>query len=222
LKPLHVPKSYGTILDRSLWFQMSLAPRWLVVFRVVDQRGQPVIAEVRVFPALETHDEEKTWPQPTGRWRGEYGGKTFVPPGGLTARLLRGIRTQVFQKDLRRIMAYHAKDLAHGDSGVTLSAAPPPSATRGRKGRSDRELARIARTYERAYMAGRPSIADVAKAHRLSLSQARDAVSRARVRGLLSPASTQGKRGGLLTPLAHEILKQDAKGKGGKRHGTKR
>ena len=146
-----------------MWVEMRLAPRWLVVFRVVDQRGQPVIAEVRVFPALETHDEEKKWPQPTGRWRGEYGGKTFVPPGGLTARLLRGIRTQVFQKDLRRIMAYHAKDLAL-DPGVALSAAPPPSATRGRKGRSDRELARIAAVYERAYFADRPLIAAVAKA----------------------------------------------------------
>jgi hypothetical protein len=228
LAPTHTSKELGLVLDRSVWFETRIAPRWIVAFRIVNQRGQPVIAESRIFPEEPAH-------YPPGRWSGEYGAPATVPPGGLSARALRQIRTQAFKADLHKIMtrkitSYKGKrsEEAWGTEewesvfpGVPLLTVPPPT-TRGRKGRSDRELARIAAAYERAYMANRPSIAAVAKAARLSLPQARDAVRRARTRGLLSGGGKQGKGGGLLMPLAREILKQDVKGKGGKRHGTKR
>jgi hypothetical protein len=230
--------AFGLVIDRSVWFETSIAPRWTVAFRLVEQHGLPVIAEVRIFPDEPGH-------YPPGRWSGEYGAPTKVPPGGLSARALRQIRTQAFKADLRKIMArkvtvemekaeiekandgkralkgtrregtWGKEEWESVFPGVPLS---PPSATRGRKGRSDRELARIAAIYERAYVANRPAIAAVAKAHRLSLTQARDAVRRARVRGLLSGGGKQGQGGGLLLPKAQEILKQDAKSKGGTRH----
>jgi len=230
--PTHHAKDFGLVLDRSVWFETSIAPRWIVAFRLANQRGQPVIAEMRVFP--DEPDEQHPRRAP-GRWSGEYGAVATVPPGGLGARVLRKIRTQAFKADLRKIMTRkitgHKAKKSEGKwgeeewesvfPGVPLSMVPP-QATRGRKGRSDRELARIAAAYERAYLDNRPATAAVAKAAGLTLTKARDAVSRARVRGLLSEASKQGKGGGLLTSLAREILKHNAKNTGGKHHGTKR
>jgi len=215
--PTHKAEEFGLVLDLSVWFEASIAPRWRVAFRLANQGGQPVIAEVRVFP-------DEPGERPAGRWSGEYGVKTKVPPGGITARVLRQIRTQTFRRELSAIRKRHAEhlgELARSDPSFPLTSAPSLT-TRGRKGRSDRELARIALAYEAAYASGRPAIAAVAKAARLSLTKARDAVHRARTRGLLSPASKRGKGGGLLTPLGREILKQGAKSKGGKRHGKKR
>ena len=248
LLPLYRACDLGLVRDRSVWFEARITPRWIVAFRLTNQRGQPVIAELRMFP--DELDEQYPRRAP-GRWRGEYGATATVPPGGLTARALRQIRTQAFKTDLRAIMArkitveMEKAEIEKANDGkralkgtrregtwgqdewesvfpaVPLSTVKP-LATRGRKGRSDIELARIAATYETAYLSGRPAIAAVAKTSGLSLTRARDAVRRARVRGLLSEASKQGKGGGLVTPLAREILKQDVKSKGGKRHGTKR
>jgi hypothetical protein len=237
LTPIYRACDLGLVLDQSVWFEARIAPRWIVAFRLTNQRGQPVIAELRVFPDEPGH-------YPPGRWSGEYGAPAKVPPGGLSARDLRQIRTQAFRADLRTItanvlkvseaqaaalpVADLEKDWREGLSSffpVVPLSTTPPVATRGRKGRSDIELARIAAAYERAYLANRPAIAAVAKAAGITLTKARDSVRRARVRGLLSPASKQGKGGGLVTQLTQEMLKQDVKNrktKGGKHHGAKR
>lgn len=219
LAPVYREKDLGMVLDRSVWFEACLGPRWKVAFRLANQRGQPVIAEARIFP-----DEPERYP--VGQWSGEYGAPATVPPGGLTARILRTIRTQAFRHDLRTITSRWTEKLKDlmPELRVAVHSQSPPVPTRGRKGRTDRELARIAAAYERAYLAGRPAIAAIAEAFKFSLSKARDAVRRARTRGLLSGGGKQGKGGGLLTPDARALLKQDGKRsqtKGGKR-GTKR
>lgn len=214
LRPLYRACDLGLVRDQSIWFETPIAPRWIVAFRLTNQRGQPVIAELRVFPDEPGH-------YPPGRWSGEYGAPAKVPPGGLSARDLRQIRTQAFRADLRTIathlMPEWGEELPSLFPGVPLSTVPP-RATQGRKGRSDLELAQIAAVYEAACIANRPAIAAVAKAFKLSLSKARDAVRRARVRGLLSSASKQGKGGGLVTPAARAILKQYSMNTGGIRH----
>jgi hypothetical protein len=224
LLPIYRACDLGLVRDRSVWFEMSIPPRWTVALRLANQQGQPVIAEARVFP-------DEPGKHSPGRWTGEYGVTTTVPPGGLGARVLRQIRTQAFKSDLRKIMTSVVNDKAWAEVWAELSgeklgslfhggppSTVPPSATHGRKGRSDHELARIAATYARAWLADRPPIPAVAKTLGVSLTKARDAVHRARVRGLLSPANKQRQGGGQLTPLAREILKQDAKSKGGTRH----
>ena len=215
LAPILRPENIGLVLDHSQWVEMPVAGPWMVAFRVADQRGQPIISEVRLFP----FEKDTTRKPPAGQWSGVYGASVRVPPAGITARLLREVRTRAFRAALREIVARHRETLAALDFPA---ARPVPASHRGRKGRTDTELAHIAAAYEVAYLAARPAIAAVAKRFRLSPSKARDAVHRARVRGLLSPASKQGIGGGLLTPLAQKILKQDAKSKGGKRHGKKR
>jgi len=218
LLPVYRACDLGLVRDRSVWFEARIAPRWIVAFRLTNQRGQPVIAELRVFPDEPGH-------YPPGRWSGEYGAPAKVPPGGLSARDLRQIRTQAFRADLRTIathlMPEWGEELGSLFPGVPLSTVPP-RATQGRKGRSDLELAQIAAVYEAAYHANRPAGPAVARAFKFSRSKARDAVRRARTRGLLGGGGKRGKGGGPLTALAREILKHNSKGKGGKRHGTKR
>ena len=194
--PTHKATDFGLVLDRSVWVEIPTAGRWMIAFRLVNQQGQPVIGEVRVFP-------DEPGKRPAGRWSGEYGVTARVPPGGVTARVLRTIRIETFKTLLRTIVRKWGKALGDYDLGFT--AAPSP-VTRGRKGRPDIVLARMAAVYAASYLAGRPTIPAVARRFRLSPSKARDAVYRARVRGFLSPATKQGKGGGLLTPLAQEIL----------------
>lgn len=243
LHPRYRASDLRLVLDQSAWFEMPLGPRWIVAFRLTPQRGQPVISEVRVYP-----DEPKNYGP--GRWSGEYGAPATVPRGGLTSRILRMIRTkQVFTTDLRSIMArkitveMEKVEIQKANKGrralkgtrregtwtkeewesvfpaIPFSTVKPP-ATRGRQGRSDQELARMAAVYERATLAHRPPIHAVAKAHGLSLGKARDAIRRARVRGLLEWPQKQGIGGSLLTPPG-KMLSKKKHTKGGK-HGTKR
>ena len=238
LAPTHTEKDIGLILDRSDWVEIPLE-RWMVAYRVVDQRGQPVIAELRIFPR-EKHK------RPPGQWSGMFGGTVHVPPGGLTARLLREVRRRKFRASLRELVAgWTAALKQHQDKWLTdpnlsrhltpeeiedvrqfrpekmvgealpwMRSKEPATSKRGRKGRTDLELARIAAAYEHAYLTGRQSaIGAVAKQFKLSPSQARDAVHRARIRRLLSPASKQGQGGGLLTPFGQIVLKQSKKGR---------
>lgn len=213
LAPTRTADDVGMILDLSDWVEMSIG-RWMVAYRVVDQRGQPVISELRIFP----HEKAALKNRPPGQWSGIYGAAARVPPGGITARLLRGIKTQAFRTALREILTRHSEALTAIDHPIVRTASTPRS-KRGRKGRTDLELARIAAAYEKAYVAGHPAIVAVAKAFGLSLSQARDAVYRARVRRLLSPAGKQGKGGGTVTALGRALLNQSKKGSN---HGKKR
>lgn len=212
LAPTHVADELGVVLDQSSWLEMAMG-RWMVAYQVVDQRGQPVIAEVRIFPL-------ETGKRPPGQWSGTYGTSARVPPGGITARLLREIRKGPFRNALREIIARWTKELTAMDLPIARPQSPAPK--KGRKGRPDIELARIAAAYEKAYLASQPATALVAETFHLSSTQARDAVHRARVRGLLSPASKQGQGGGTLTETAKALLNEARKQKGRGTHGTKR
>lgn len=209
------------ILDKSVWVEIPLAERWLAAFRLVNKHGIPSVAELRVFPLPPGPQTSK---RPAGRWSGEYGEAQGVPPGGLTARQLRMVRFQTFKRALRKVLARHGEALSSLAGDVPdIPRSVPQAATRGRKGRPDTELAKIAAIYEQAHLSDNPPVAAVAKACRLSLTQARDVVRRARTRGLLTAAHKQGSGGGLLTPQARALLAYDRDVKeGGRKHGKKR
>src|SRR5574340_61428 len=203
LEPLYTSDHIGTVCDQSYWLETTI-DGWTLAYRVVDQRGQPIIAELRIFPR-----QKGTGPKwPPGQWPGTYGGSTGIPPGGITARLLRLVQVRKgVQTHLRRIIDRWAKERPG------LIDLPRPQATGiqagsrpGRKGRPDGELAQIALAYQTAYLDGRPAGAAVSRRFSLSLSQARDAIHRARIRGILSPATKQGRVGGTLTPLGKTLL----------------
>lgn len=45
----------------SSWLEVTIADGWLAAYRLVPQDGQPVIAEVRVFPAEAGRRTAGTW-----------------------------------------------------------------------------------------------------------------------------------------------------------------
>lgn len=285
LAPTHDIADIGLVLDSSVWVEIPLSGGWMAAFRLANQRGQPIVAELRLFPE---EDDRKVvrrtalLPQlttgaikgiirrPPGEWSGEYGmAKNIkVPVGGVTARLLRTIRVKLFKDVMRTIierlkkgeiersrkntdsmnaitehikkgrLSDRRKDLlnvemeslkketgfldllASLDVGLTSSTVAPSSG-RGRKPRPDSELAQMASVYESAYLENKSPISAIAKRFRLSSSQARDVIFRARMRGILTPAEKQGSAGGVLTPHARALLNQP-KNKTSIAHQTKR
>lgn len=216
LTPSHDLRNLRLVLDRSLWVELPVAQHWLAAFRILPQSGPPVVSEVRLFPLDST-----TRRRPAGEWKGLYGDDVPVPRGGVTARLLRHIKSTQFRSILKELLRKWPKELSLFGLAET-AARQPTKSTQGRKGRTELELARMAETYERAHLNGRPPIRAVATRFHLSPSQARDAIFRVRTLGLLSPAEKQGSAGGLLTAQARALLKQHRNTKRRKSHGSKR
>jgi hypothetical protein len=195
----------GLIRDRSIWMEMPMG-NWMVCFRIIPQLGQPVIAEMRIFPG--NKGKRKF---PPGQWPGMYGDRAHVPPGGITTTFLHGITKKEIRAALRAIHNRH-KEYLPESLGPLVPPAHQPPGKRGRKGRTDEELARIAETYEKAFLDNRPATKAVAVMLKVTISKARDAIHRARTRGFLSPAIEKGRGGGAMTLLGRQILKQPMKG----------
>ena len=196
-------------------FEVDLADGWVCAYRMADQGGQSVVAELRIHP------------------KGED-----APQGGLTTRLLRRVKLgehaaaitarlrgmasggtpleertthipaapgRASQKRITFGPEDFDRDIAEG-----LGFSEPPRERRpGRPGKSDREYAELAREYVEALESGsRRPTADVArKAHRFTdASHIRDGLHEARKRGLLTRPQTKGKAGGILTDRARALL----------------
>jgi hypothetical protein len=245
-------KDVRYIEDRSKWLELDPQDGWTLFLRVSNQRGHPIISEVRLFPA----EARKRRP---AEWSGAYGADTGIPKGGITARQLRAVRLGQFHPLLHRVLARWEQEtpsnlkrwndlrrgaIAKGDEkgepmthaeqqqGIAAARAKLfpwanpqslPAKTRGRKGRSVLELARMSAAYEKACLVKRPPIPEVAKHFHLSYAEARDAIHRARVLGLLTGGGRKGKGGGYLTSTAKTILKSSGKLKRkGRTYGTTR
>jgi hypothetical protein len=198
----------GLVRISDSWIEVPLGRAWIVAYRIVNDRGTPVVGELRVFPA----EEER--PDP-GQWSGVVLG-TFarVPRGGITSRQLRGIRVRAYLRDMAAEVARFSKaapDMARDYGWWTKEASPTATVRiggmrRGRKGRSDAFYADIAREYTAAVTRKslRP-IGDIARRRRISPGQVRDMVRQARKRGLLT-LTAPGVRGGILTERARALL----------------
>lgn len=195
-------------------FVAELADGWVCEYRMADQGGQSVVAELRIRPGKD------------------------LPQGGLTTRLLRRVKLGEHSAAITALIRGMAsggtpleertthipaapgrgsqkritvgpedfdRDIAEG-----LGFSEPPRERRpGRPGRSDREYAELAREYVEALESGsRSPTADVAqKAHRFTdASHIRDGLHEARKRGLLTRPQTKGKAGGVLTDRARALL----------------
>jgi hypothetical protein len=188
--------------DRSVWVEAPLGEAWTVAYRLVVQRGVPVVGEMRIFP----HDEYPG--RHPGEWRGVFlQAATAAPEGGLTARLLRQVRVGEHMKVMGQILEKLRGELSH--LGLTM---PPPRRTprpvkiQDRKHRQDGLYARLAEAYVAAFNAGsRTPSADVARRWKLSAAKVRDLLFKARRRRLLT-AAPNGKSGGELTEKAYAIL----------------
>lgn len=69
---------------REAWLEVLLDDQWIVAYRLMMQDGTPVVAAMSILPA------GLDGTRPLGRWAGDVlGDDAPVPPGGITARLLR-------------------------------------------------------------------------------------------------------------------------------------
>ena len=123
-----------------------------------------------------------------------------VPPGGITTRMLRQIRTGA-------IFASHRT--AARVIGILHPDAPDLSVSErvGRRGRDDRFYARWAADYADAFSRSSHPVAEMAARHSLSPSQVRNLVYACRRRGMLTSAPS-GRAGGELTARAIELLRE--------------
>jgi hypothetical protein len=124
-----------------------------------------------------------------------------TPPGGITTRMLRRIRTGAV------IAAYPAA--ARVMALVQLGPAPDLSVSErvGRRGRDDRFYARWAAEYADALTRSGNPVAEMAARHDLSPSQVRNLVHACRKRDMLT-AAPPGRAGGELTARAIELLRE--------------
>lgn len=216
---------------RHVWLELEIGDGWRAAFRLVPHAGEPVIGEVRVFPADEWPERRK------GQWRAHLldidapsflgvecrskrdAAKFPMVGQGVTAQLLRRVPFRAVQNYARKFHDALDESLRNtfgpleGRSYVspekpeTFLGFRVNSATRRRTDAwSDHRYAEIAATYVDALENGshRP-VADVADRHKMSTTQARDAIHTARRRGLLTAAVKRGRAGGRLTPLAREL-----------------
>ncbi|HEX9710690.1 MAG TPA: hypothetical protein VGB42_12095, partial [Candidatus Thermoplasmatota archaeon] len=198
------PEELGDGGFRDAWFEAPLAPGWTVAYRLVRQGSAVVVGEVRVFP------HELGRESVPGCWSAEVlGAQATVPPGGLTARLLRRLRIGAHYRVAAEAFDRLAEDAVLGEdarAAVGLAKLPqrPPGPSRpGRPRGLGLRAARLARAYVELVARGsvRP-VAELAPRVRLTPSQVRDALRDARERGYLTSPG-QGKRGGsLVVPLA--------------------
>ena len=124
-----------------------------------------------------------------------------APPGGITTRMLRQIRTGAI------IASY--RSAARAFSFVLPDTAPDLSVSErvGRRGRDDRFYARWAAEYADALTRSGNPVAELAGRHHLSPSQVRNLVHACRKKDMLT-AAPPGRAGGELTARAIELLKE--------------
>jgi hypothetical protein len=205
---------------RSLWVETHVTPEWRAAYRLVPQKdGQPVIAELRVFPseAVPEHVRAEYEPglRPPGEWSASVvGSRAIVPAGGLTARLLRQVRMGQDSGYMQALMKGTSLGQMAAEYGITLTRTPrpdneqPPSGgpRRGRPPKPDLVYARLARDYVAACERSTQPVLDLAARSKLPAQRVRDMLHTARNRGLLGGLRSRGARGGILTEKAAAVL----------------
>ena len=217
-------RSVHVVVNTS-WITTPIDDRWTVAYRLVPQDGQPVVAEVRVYPT-EPNQQAREW---SGVLRGT---DAKVPRGGLTARRFRTITLGGHLAQGTEAMGWAAREIERqrialrragkevapgvfepdgvlGSFGFQRPSRETPTRRRGpgRPGRSPKECVRIASLYAAACArSSRRPVVDVAKRLNRDTFQVRDILQRARALNLLTRPLKGGAAGGILTDEARALL----------------
>ena len=125
----------------------------------------------------------------------------WSPPGGLTDEVRRTVPLDKLRK--MACTRLQLQEVA-GSVGVDPSAFRA-SNVRGRKGRTELDLARIARDYDELQSESDHAVDELAERMNLNVATVRGIIWQARKRGLLSPAPA-GQAGGHITDKAKTLL----------------
>ena len=209
-----------------LWLERAQGPvaaeadldnGYRVAVRVVPKDGEPVVAEVRLYPS---EPYTPVW----GNWSGK---PESVPGRGLSPTNIRRIRFgEVFDEVRRLIRSPEAfSEIRPGgdwmdwvdlltSGGFDTAQMDRAKPARGRPPLSDEELAKVAVLYDRAMTEGVHPIKFIIDKMGLDpvLDRGRTTqrVSKARKRGFLSPAPAKGVKGGVITVEGLKVLRRVA------------
>jgi len=209
------------------WIEQPIDSQWLAAARLVfDDRGEPVIAELRVFP------KERRRPKPSypGQWNAEVRGVRAqgVPRGGLPATLLRRhLQLAPLERAAREALTMFsraAKAMPAGhpiaqtyagleEAGYVSRSAKKrqPGSGRGRPPLPEKLLAETARDYVHFLDAGKLPLVELMEAHGITLDMAKGRVKKARAEGFLTAANRHGKAGGSVTGKTREVLRKSGR-----------
>ncbi|SRR6266571_1061956 len=201
------------------WIEVPMDDGWVAAYRLVGRRGQPVIAEVRLFPNESTREI-------AGQWSGE---SASVPLGGVPGRILRRLRLrdaiELFPQFVANWQRRHGKGPAKAVLGRVRLSTSKAVARRpvGRAGHPDEFYVRWAQAYLDRISAGSPHpVRDlsedpptpiegfVSRGDYVDPETVRAILNRARRRKLLTEAPP-GRPGGELTPRALAVLRRQGR-----------
>jgi hypothetical protein len=205
----------GRKRHEEMWVEDAIDDDWVAAYRVMVEDGQPLVAEVRLFPHAPLEGRG------AGRWSERV---ADVPADGVPGRTLRELRLKVprgtfaaFVRDIAKDPRFAAQVFKH--SSLSLDAEVQGRRP-GRKGRSDAFYLVWAVAYVQEMAKGsRHPIKDLAEhppspvkgyvsdGGQVSEATVRDLIHKARTRGLLSEPP-RGQPGGHLTEKAKGILSQ--------------
>jgi hypothetical protein len=188
--PMVTPETEGSALDFAAAHYEKAAKRMHVTRDIEGFRGWRAVAEITATDAGLQIDRLTIEP-----WG------DVAPPGGITTRMLRQVRTGAIIASCRAA--------ARAIGAIVPDAAPDLSVSErvGRRGRDDRFYARWAAEYADALTRSPNPVAEMAARHHLSASQVRNLVHACRKKDMLT-AAPPGRAGGELTARAIELLKE--------------
>ena len=193
----------------NVWACVDLDDYWYAAYRLVsDDRGKPVIGEIRVYPGRQEWE--------IGEWvAAVMGFRSKVARGGLTGRVLRRITARSILEALQRMKQGPRASRFNAPSGKWLSAhwdgkAPSKSrqSLRGRPRRPEIDHAVLAAQYVALRKAQHPKpIPTLAKRRGETIPTVRAALHRARLLGLM-PLGKKGAALAKLLPKAQSLLRR--------------
>ncbi len=188
--PMVTPETEGSALDFAAAHYEKDAKRMHVTRDIEGFRGWQAVAEITATDAGLQIDRLTIKP-----WG------DVAPPGGITTRMLRQVRTGAIIASCRAA--------ARAIGAIVPDAAPDLSVSErvGRRGRDDRFYARWAAEYADACTRSGHPVAEMAARHHLSASQIRNLVHACRKREMLTD-SPPGRAGGELTARAIKLLRE--------------
>ena len=188
-------RACSVVVDNT-WVMRPLNDAWTAAYRLVIQDGAFVVGELRIYPTEPLGYSPGDW---SGIWRGM---DATVPDGGLTATLAReGAKMKpsltASRGILRSLKKRYPEFTDLQEHGLTTFEAPklanPPEGTLGRSQKFFQDVARI---YNRAVGSESEDSQHpnqvIAQELKLDITQARDAVYRARKMGFI-PKTTRGR-----------------------------
>jgi hypothetical protein len=175
-----------------------------VAYRLVDQGGVMVIAEIRILPANPTRRGT------LGEWSLDA---AAVPPGGVTDAVIKALRTELPIERARDVFAYLTSGLDHEHVATAASLACVRPLGQGRNGTRPRRrnplpLLELGAAYARLVKDRHPAPVKAAAAEcHYSPRYASKRIADARECGYLTPTS-RGRAGGQLTDEARDLLQR--------------